>query len=475
MKNKFIYITIAFVALGLTSCKKYFEVDNSDRNTLPLTFSSMEGFRAGIVGTYGIMHDYYSTQFYIYPEVAGNMVDITKTGSITVMRQQHDFASDPEEEIQAVGYIWRRILVTIANANNIIEYAPALEIKNDAEQKELDAIVAQALFIRALSHFDLCRVYAQPYNFTANASHVGVPIVLSNPAPEDAIGRSTVKEVYTQVEADLKEAEKLFGSFVPESPYYASKKAVQALLARVYLYAENWDEAINYSSEVINSSMLATGSDYREMFHILAPGKETIFRLNGKLRNLNLGEAYSLNDPIYAPADTLMSLFDDPADIRLQLFQMNPENNAKFFTTKWTITGNNTPGVIHYDPMVLRTSEMYFIRAEANLKKERLGLCSDDLKVIIGRALNQNPTDIILNETAEALKQTIIKERAKEFCFEGHNFFDSNRMKQTLVRGATTTSLIKKIDYPSDRFVLPIPQSEIDANPAMRGNPTINK
>lgn len=474
MKNKLLYIIILSL-LGFTSCSKYFEVDNSDRNTIPITFSTIEGFRSALVGTYGKVFDYYSAQsFYVYPEVAGNMVDITKTG-INFLKQQQDFVSSADEEIQAVGYIWRYILEANANANNIIEYAPAFLATNAGAKNEIDVIKAQALFLRALAQFDLCRVYAQPYNYTPDASHLGIPVVLSNPAPEDAIGRSTVKQVYDQIIKELKEAETLIGTANASDPYFASKKSIQALLARVYLYSENWDEAIAYSTEVINNSQLAFDTDYTAMFNGLTPGKESIFRLNGKLRSNKLGQVYSLSDPIYVPADTLIKLFDDPADIRLSLFQANPNNSSKFFTKKWTTTVAFPQNEERYDPLVLRASEMYFIRAEANLAKNRLSQSASDLKIIIGRALSADPASIVLNETEVDLKRTIIQERAKEFCFEGHNFFDITRMKQNLVRGATTSSTVKIINYPSDLFVLPIPLSEIDANPSMKGNPTVNK
>ncbi|WEK33827.1 MAG: RagB/SusD family nutrient uptake outer membrane protein [Candidatus Pseudobacter hemicellulosilyticus] len=469
MNKTFLYIALLLFGLGATSCKKYFEVDNSDRNTIPLTFSTIEGFRASILGTLQTACDYYSNQFYFYPEVAGNMADVVGTG-LDNMKQQQDFTSDPDEETQAVGLIWRKILVTIANANNIIEYAPAFLEDNPAAKSELDQIKAQALFIRALGHFDLCRVYAQPYNYSADAGHTGVPIVLNNPAPEDAIARSTVKEVYTQIIADLKEAEELFGTVAASDVYYVTPKAVKALLARVYLYSEHWDEAIQYASEVISSSTLSYNADYTSMFNTLTPGAEAIFRLKGRVGTKDLGGKYSITAPVYVPADTLMSLFE-PGDIRLSLFMQNPDNTSRYFTRKWTILGS----VERYDPMVLRASEMYFIRAEANLAKDQLTRCADDLKVMIGRAMKMDPADMDNFETEKAaLKSIIIKERAKEFCFEGHNFFDITRMKENLVRGSNSSSTVKQLNYPSDYFVLPIPQAEIDANPAMKGNPTVN-
>lgn len=470
------YLFLAVAIMVLSSCKNYFDVDTSDRQTEEKTFSTVEGFKKALAGTYTTVYSYYTSQFYRYPEVAGNMTDLRsrETGSLV---EQYDFKSDPEQEIGAVGYIWRYIFVSITNANNIINHYSTFIAKNPGAKSSLDTVKAQALFIRALAHFDLCRTYAQPYNYTGDAGHDGVPVVLKNPAPEDAVERATVKQVYDQVIADLKEAEQLFGSNGSDDAYFASKKAVQALLARVYLYAGNWDEAITYATTVINNSALATGTDYAAMFTNLIPGREAIFRLNGYLQSKtnNLSQVYSLKSPVYVPADTLMKLFD-PADIRLNLFQKDPENAGKWFTRKWSIAVDYNANTERYDPLVLRTSEMYLIRAEANLNKNNLPACAGDLKRIIGRALDKDPQSVALTETDKTvLDRTLTVELAKEFCFEGHNFFDITRRKQNLVRGATTASIVKSLNYPSNYFVLPIPQSELDANPGMAGNPTVNR
>ena len=63
----------------------------------------------------------------------------------------------------------------------------------------------------------------------------------------------------------------------------------------------------------------------------------------------------------------------------------------------------------------------------------------------------------------------------KELCFEGHNLFDITRWKQNLVREQHTTSTLRRLNYPNDRFVLPIPQTELNANTNMQGNPTVNQ
>ena len=72
------------------------------------------------------------------------------------------------------------------------------------------------------------------------------------------------------------------------------------------------------------------------------------------------------------------------------------------------------------------------------------------------------------------LLDLVKKERVKELCFENHNFFDITRWKQNLVRQAKTTSTVKMLTYPNDRFVQPIPLAELNANKNMQPNPGVN-
>ncbi|HBX46748.1 RagB/SusD family nutrient uptake outer membrane protein [Limibacterium fermenti] len=469
-------VSLCILTFSFTSCQEFLEVETVGRTTIPNFFSTVDGLEAGLTGAYSEMYNYYSSEFYKYPEVAGNMVDLnTVSGETNIdMINQFNFISDPEQEAGVVGYIWRKIFKALANVNNIIEYCPILSEQFPNQIKQIERVKAEALCLRAICHFDLCRVYAQPYNYTTDASHLGVPVLLVTPGPDDLPSRASVKDVYDQVIKDLLEAEELFADTPMKDAYHVSKKAVQALLSRVYLYKEDWDNAILYSTKVINDSELAYNDDYLAMYNNLIAGKEAILRLNGTLKSKSLGTTfYAVSSPLAMPADTLMSLFQDPEDIRLKLFKRT--GAISFVTTKYHITIDFTPEEERYDPFILRASEMYLNRAEAYSNRNELDKASKDLAQLIARALDKQPNEIdILFDSKEKLDEQIKKERVKELCFEGHNFFDIIRRKEDLVRGQSTASNVKFLPYPNDLFILPIPQMELDANTNMIGNPTVN-
>lgn len=474
MKLLRIKIVIASALLLMFTSCDFLEVETVGRTTMPNFFSDVPGLKAGLTGSYSKMYGYYSSEFYKYPDVAGNMVDLNIIGSEVEMIDQYNFTSDPEQEVGAVGYIWRKILETLANVNNVLEYAPPLIDQYPNQRSEIEMVQAQALFLRALCHFDLFRVYAQPYNYTADASHPGVPVLLMTPGPDDLPSRATAAQLFDQVIKDLLEAEQLFGERSMTDAYHASKESVWALLSRVYLYKEDWTNSILYSTRVIDRMPLAHGDDYLEMYHNLVPGKEAILRFNGLLKSKSLNSFYSSNEPIAVAADSLLSLFTDSEDIRLQLFAPG-KNNALEITTKYRIMVEYTPDQERYDPFVLRVSEIYLNRSEAYLRADEPAKAIDDLKAIIARALNKNVEELLINhQDDDQLMQLIKEERAKELSFEGHNFFDIVRYKDDLVRGGTTLSNVVHLPYPNDLFVLPIPQSELNANTNMEGNPTVN-
>ncbi|MDP4277368.1 MAG: RagB/SusD family nutrient uptake outer membrane protein [Bacteroidota bacterium] len=463
------------LGVSMAGCSDFLEVQPVGQTTIPVFFSDMDGIRAALPGAYSAMYNYYSSEFYKYPEIAGNMVSLKTVTSGGDMVKEYNFISDPTDETGAVGYIWKKIYIALANVNNILQYQPSLVAKYPNNQAELQEIKAEALFLRALCLFDACRVYAQPYNYTKEASHLGIPALTKTPGADDNMPRNTVNQVYVQIIKDLKESEEDFGSTPMTDAYHASKLASQALLARVYLYMEDWDDAIIYANKVLASVPLSYGSDYVAMFTNLTAGNEAIFRLNGLKKSCPLQKFYYPVSPVAVPSDTLMSLFTDSDDIRLKLFQLESGSKNSYVTLKYTVTANVSESDKHYDPFVLRASEIYLIRAEAYLNNNEPKLAASDLKTLIARSRNKQTSDISITETDKTVLRRLLEvERAKELCFEGHQFFDIVRWNHALVRSTNTNSNIRYLSYPNDRFVLPIPQTELEANTNMVGNPTVN-
>src|SRR5690606_27015434 len=120
-------------------------------------------------------------------------------------------------------------------------------------------------------------------------------------------------------------------------------------------------------------------------------------------------------------------------------------------------------------------SEMYLNRAEAYIGKKQPAQAAADIKAIRARALGKTTAEITLPESdLNAMTNIVYQERLRELALEGHRLFDITRRKQNLVRDVTTTSTVQELTYPSDYFILPIPQRELDANPNMEPNPTVN-
>ncbi|GAA4798440.1 RagB/SusD family nutrient uptake outer membrane protein [Olivibacter ginsenosidimutans] len=497
MKKSMIKVKFYAVLLlcTLTSCNKFLEVEPVGRTTIPVLFSDMDGIRAAMAGAYSTTYAYYSSHFYLYPEIASDELLLNLSSASETQRDVYNFNASADDETGMVGKIWEEIYVALSNINNILFYLPNLEVKFPQYKQELQTYRAEALFLRALCHFDLCRVYAQPYNYTADASHLGVPILQQTPGPDDNVSRKSVKEVYDFIINDLLAAKQLYtagGNDLHQGSnkrFYVSNEAVQALLSRVYLYKGDWDNCIQSASAVIAAIPLARGDDYTHMFFTLNDaGKETIFRLNGLDKSSALldfynfkGESGKLVKPAGQPTDTLLKLFFDPTDIRFSILmqrlndQGSETDGSAFVTRKFDADQTAVDADRqHYNPLVLRVSELYLNRAEAYWNKGQFGEAVADIKQLEARAFNTSVDDITVTSNKDLLNHVIAAERMKELAFEGHRFFDITRRKEDLQRDATTTSTVPFISYPNDRFVLPISQKELDANLNMIGNPTVN-
>ena len=117
--KKRIILYIACVALTLTSWSDFLEVEVKGRDTIPNFLSDPEGLRAGLVGAYNAVYDYYDGEFMKYPDVAGNMLTMRATSGSMV--NQYNYSSNQTQETETVGHIWTNIYDAQCNVNNIIQ------------------------------------------------------------------------------------------------------------------------------------------------------------------------------------------------------------------------------------------------------------------------------------------------------------------------------------------------------------------
>lgn len=157
-------------------------------------------------------------------------------------------------------HVWTLGYQAIFSANTVIDAID--ENTNDAIQKQL---LGENLFLRALIHHDLVRVFGRPYTNGDPTQNLGI-MIRNNADPNDIPPRSTVKECYDFIVSDLLKAAEYMNE--EKSNIYASKEVAYALLARMYLYMGENDNAIQYADMVINSGRyeLLNTEDYRKYF-----------------------------------------------------------------------------------------------------------------------------------------------------------------------------------------------------------------
>ena len=469
----------------MISCKKFLEKEpfgKTGKNTL---FETVTGAKQAITGSYNLMLDYYKNEFGMYGEVASDNVIRNTNATGAVMLQQFNYQSSVTDDASAVGHIWLDIFETLNNVNNVLNAVPELKTKFPDQTKTLDSITGQGLVMRAICHFDLSRVYAQSYKFTGDASHLGIPVLLKTPSPGEQVARKTMKETYDQIILDLTNALPLLQQNANHTTQASiSYQAALALLSRVNLYKEDWAQSVNYANLMISDSryQLVAPTSYKAFFttplsNNAAVKVESIFQLTTAGLTNNSSYVFSVFSDVIAvqyTASAKLKGFFDSDDLRAtDMFSIpaTGTNVGKWITKKYadgTVTTVTPPAV-----QVIRLSEVYLNRAEAKWNLQQYAEAAEDLRIISQRA-HPNRTITINYSSPADLYNQIIDERNRELCFEGHRLFDLLRREQGLTRGTDCNATVCQLTYPNNKFVLPIPNKEVQANKALIPNPGFN-
>lgn len=479
MKIFYKTVLLTVLSLSMVSCKKFLEKQPIGKVGKETLFEDVNGAKLALNGSYNLMLSYYRAEFGMYADVASDNL-ISKSAATATMIQQFNFQSSPGDEALAVGHIWLDIFEALNNVNTLINALPQLRASFPAQAQDIDVINAQALVLRALCEFDLCRTYAQPFNFTADASHLGVPVLLKTPSPGQGITRNTVKETYDQIITDLNNAlpalKQDFNKGGSINQAVVNYPAALGLLSRVYLYKGNWAQCVANANLAISSNgvTLASAANYASVFNTYpvataTPKVESLFQLTNSgtttfgIKDINYVFSDAAAAAEYNASNKILNLFD-ATDIRRTMFATNA---GQSFTSKYV--GGKTVLLIQ----VIRLSEVYLNRAEAQWNLNKYDEAVADIRTISQRAHPNQTITISYSSSADLYKQ-IADERNRELCFEDHRLFDIVRRKENLQRGADCNSTTCSLTYPNNKFVLPITNKEIEANRGMQQNPGYN-
>ncbi len=452
-KNIIQLFILCFLFVG---CDKFLDKEPQNKVSIDEIFSDLAGAKAALTGVYVAMWETENGPKMIYPEAVGGNV---KPLYITLQKYLDVYTFTTAADTSSMAAVYEETYEMLNNLNNIIKRVPEL---TDGLQTERNDILAQAYGLRALMHLNLVQLFAQPYSYTADASHLGIvlatePILIADAQRK----RATVAEVYTQIASDLKQSADLFTErkavFTGSNSIYMSSSAIKALQARVSMLKGEWADAYDYSEAVIASNYsLYSSSEYVASW-TSAASKETIFEIAvvSPFAGTSLGNYYT-NETAnttyqFAPSNDLLEIFQE-GDIR-----------ASGGAFKYPTYGTAATSV-----KLIRLSEMYLIRAEAAAELGRSEQALADLNVIRKRA---NPeSENWTNSDKTALIDEILDERRRELCLEGFWFFDLMRRGISLVRSDCEGNNCN-INYPSDKFVLPIPLQSVTSNSNMEQNP----
>ena len=475
MKRTIYILLVSAISLCTSSCH-FLEVEKIGKSDIETYFSDISSLEPAMNGLYSLTFSLYDKYIIPYAEIAADNVVVSKDkGGVWIDYQ--NFATDLTYETSAVGMIWKNGYNIINNANEILYYAPKLLQENPGSSDLIHNVIGGAYFIRALMHFNLCLVYSQNYTFTSDASHLGVALRDRIPSLSETVRRVSAKDTYSLILSDLDAALASFSN-CNYSAEYATPLACKALQARVFLYMNDWENAVAAASEVISQKGLEKKEQYEKMFCDPAfLSDEIVFRLNGKSQSATMYGFCQYDAPALRPADKVLSLFGGSDDVRGSMFSWDKSGTVyDKIIRKYAVTASVTSDEERFSNLnIFRTSEMYLIRAEANCNLGKTSDAADDIKTLESRALGINKSAVNLSfKDKEELSGIIARERQKELSFEGTRLFDITRRHESLVRDESSTATVRELSYPDYRFILQIPRVEVEANTAMQQNPTSN-
>jgi starch-binding outer membrane protein, SusD/RagB family len=485
---KIIHILSALIVALLAACVPNLDLTPLGSQSVGSYYKTASDAEAAVLSMYGQLRGMYRDEIVVTPNVlaADDGIPFLTGNADRIAMWRYGLISTNT----FVGNIWSNAYAGIQRSNIVVSRIPAISM-DEAVKK---SYVGEAKFLRAMHYFTLVRFFG------------GVPLVTTEALSlEDVnVARATLDEVYAQIESDLKEAETVLPrNYTGNNVGRATSGAAKALLAKVYLTwagsnvsSPLWARAAAKAREVMELGSYDLWAEYADVFDLKnRGGKESIFEVMyiTDLAGNNFTTGYaprgapivpSTGSGIFRVSKSLFTSYSDTDKRRAVTFltsYVHPTTKAtvtlstddadparavsfwKFADLSATVSGGGGKSFL-----VQRFSDILLIYAEA-LNEANNGP-TPEAYLAVNRVRTRAGLPPLVGLSRLEFKKAILKERRLEFAFEANRWFDLARTGGLLEAVNAETSYGRSPAIKPVNIVFPIPQREMDANPALKQN-----
>ena len=502
MKKKLIYISSLIILLPalIISCQKFLSDTPQTSLTTGNAYKSASDIENALAGCYQIFYtDYYQWENVMLSDNRSDNAYPGGSGEETFVDE--DLFQVPATNSHLYNFWWGQLYQGIARSNILLDKITSVTDPALDENGRRGQIIGEASFLRAYHFFQLVKLFG------------GVPLELhSNTADPSNTRkpRSTELEVYTQIEKDLQTAvtnlPDTYGNDASVNKVRATKGAANALLAKIWAQRSDRDysKVSQYCDAVISSSAsYALWPDYHQLFDVSNYlSSESIMEIpfiEGNASASNWGVELFLApedgwQKYCVPSKDLVAAYTAEGDSIRENTNIIFYDNLAWADENWSPCGDAAAKVPFNNKQehpagwssgdhlyLLRLADIILLKAEAQNELGHPELAAPLVNQVRAR-VGLDPLSTALTQTV--MRTKILNERRLELAFEAQRWDDLvragvatqvmaslNEYKYTCSDGVLSAPVKINYNCNSDHLFMPIPQSEIDANPNLIQNP----
>jgi len=426
IKVKFSVVLLLFTLCG-TSCNKYLSLEPQDGIIRQNFWKTKEQLKAAVNGCYAsLLADPLVENLFLWGELRGDMLSAgtgvrnTDLNVINVNITSTNTIAD-----------WSIVYKAINNCNTVLDFGPdVINSDNTLTQSVLNGYLGEAYALRALLYFYLARSFGD------------VPLKLKSTTSDDdnlQIAKSTQHQVFAQIVADLKQADQFVVTTYGErnnDKGRITRYTVNAILADVYLWLNDYDNCIKSCDYIINSNQFTLVPGDNSWFNTVffqGNSVESIFEFQFNQNKLNpfynmfaiatkrFKAAIEVGPTLYTIDNidiTNIDIRGDGASVKF-----NDGSIYKYQGITAGSTRTQASSFAHW--FVYRYADILLMKAEA-LNQQGNGQGALDIIQTIRLRANALPGSerILQPSDKTGITDYLLDERAREFAFEGKRWYD---------------------------------------------------